>query len=79
MAGGAIYHADWGPDRPIRWAEVPGCIGVFDADGRLVGEAHPAAIGEGGLALWRLVVRKAEIPGRFVLRGRRFERAGDVL
>ena len=74
------YVTNCGPtDRVARYGERPFAIGVLDPDGGNVGLpigiAYPTGWGDRGAALWRLVVNKVELPGRYVLDRQRFELA----
>jgi hypothetical protein len=59
---------------PVRYGQVPGSIGVLDSPD------HPMPIGMAccigwdlaGLAVWRLTVNDADVPGRWIIVGREF-------
>jgi hypothetical protein len=71
----ARYFANIGPAKgPVRYRDVPCAIGILDAPD------HPMPIGmalgvgwnPGGLAVWRLTVRGADVRGWWVIIDRRF-------
>jgi hypothetical protein len=59
---------------PVRYGQLPGSIGVLDSPD------HPMPIGiascigwdRAGLAVWRLTVHDAEVPGRWLIVDREF-------
>jgi hypothetical protein len=59
---------------PIRYGQLPSSIGVLDAPDHLmpIGTAYEAGWTESGLAIWRLTVRGADLPGRWVIVDREF-------
>jgi hypothetical protein len=78
----ATYWTNIGPTRGP-WlhkdAELVGAIGVLRAPGdhNPIGMALGAGISDDGVALWRLTVRGAELPGLFVVIDRPFWPAGS--
>lgn len=73
------YFATWGPkDGPIRASSNPPTMGVQadpDAPGLPVGTAFGAGFAphkRGAVALFRLVIRKVELPDPYVCASRRF-------
>jgi hypothetical protein len=59
---------------PIRYRQVPDAIGVLEAPDHPMPIGRAFAVGwtDGGLAVWRLTVRGAEVPGRWVIIDREF-------
>ncbi len=73
------YFANIGPTRgPVRFGNFPYAIGVLESRGNNmpVGMAFEAGRTDGGLAVWRLVVDGAEVPGLFVIVDREFRPVG---
>jgi hypothetical protein len=73
------FYSNWGPsDGPIRYRDGPPAIGVLtdlDAPPMPIGIAFAVgwvADDRGPVALFRLEVRKHDLPGRYVCVGRRF-------
>jgi len=62
---------------PVRYGDVPGSIGVLEPPDQFmpVGEAHGVTWNQAGLAVWRLILGKAEVPGRWVIIDRQFRQA----
>jgi hypothetical protein len=59
---------------PVRYGQLPGCIGVLEALDKPMPIGIASKIGrtEGGLAVWRLNIDGADVPGRWVIIDRRF-------
>jgi hypothetical protein len=59
---------------PVRYGQLPGSIGVVEALDKPMPIGMASAIGwtDGGLAVWRLKVHDADIPGPWVIIDRRF-------
>jgi hypothetical protein len=59
---------------PVRYGQLPGSIGVLEALNKPmpIGIAFEAGWIEGGLAVWRLTVEGADVPGRWVIIDGRF-------
>jgi hypothetical protein len=59
---------------PVRYGQLPGSIGVLEALDKPmpIGMASQTGRTEGGLAVWRLHVHGADVPGRWVIIDRRF-------
>jgi hypothetical protein len=59
---------------PVRYRQVPDAIGVLEAldQPMPIGMASEIGRTEGGLAVWRLTVRGADVPGRWVIIDREF-------
>jgi hypothetical protein len=73
------YYADAGPALGlVMYGETRATIGVLEAPGDAspVGLACCAGWDAGGLAVWRLVVRGAELRGRWIIVDREFRPAG---
>jgi hypothetical protein len=76
----AYYFADSGPKSgPILYRHGHGAIGVPEARDvhTPIGMALEAGWGEGGVALWKLIVRGVEVPGRWIVVGREFRPAQE--
>ena len=60
--------------RPIRYGQIPGSIGVLDAPDHPmpIGMANCKGWNPDGLAVWRLTVHGADVPGRWVIIDGRF-------
>jgi hypothetical protein len=72
--GMATYFTNCGPESgPILDRDFPFAIGVL-AEGELmpVGMALGAGRTEDGLAIWRLTVHDADLPGRWIIVDREF-------
>jgi hypothetical protein len=65
------YFATTDIPRGIRYDQIPSLIGVIEAprESAPVGMASLLGQTENGLALWRVQVRGADLPGRWVLVG----------
>jgi len=80
------YHATWGPTTgPILWRDCGHALGVVLDPSKPPmpdGTAFPVGMldddGRGALAVFRLTMGKAEIPGRWVCIGREFVPVDDV-
>jgi hypothetical protein len=59
---------------PVRYGQLPGSIGVLEALDQPMPIGMASAIGrtEGGLAVLRLTVHDAEVPGRWIIVDREF-------
>ena len=59
---------------PVRYGQLPGSIGVLEALDKSMPIGIASEIGRtaDGLAVWRLTVHGAEVPGRWVIIDRRF-------
>jgi hypothetical protein len=59
---------------PVRCGQVPGSIGVLDAPDKPmpIGMANCTGWDPAGLAVWRLTVEGADVPGRWVIVDREF-------
>jgi hypothetical protein len=69
------YYTDSGPrSRPLRYPDAPAAIGVLESrtDRFPVGIARVAGWDEDGVALWKLTVLEAELPGRWIVVDREF-------
>jgi hypothetical protein len=64
------YFAHISGAGPVRYGQVPGSIGVLDAPDKPmpIGMAN-CCIGwdSAGLAVWRLTVEGADVPGRWII------------
>jgi hypothetical protein len=60
------YFTNVGVSGPVRYGQLPGSIGVLEAPDQPmpIGIAFEAGRTEGGLAVWRLRVHGADVPGR---------------
>ena len=69
------YFADMIAARPNHSGQVPGAVGVLDAPDHPmpIGMANCTGLDSAGLAVWRLTVEDADVPGRWVIVDRRFE------
>jgi hypothetical protein len=58
----------------VRYGQVPGSIGVLDAPDKPmpIGMANCAGWDPARLAVWRLTVEGADVPGRWVIVNREF-------
>jgi hypothetical protein len=77
-----MYFTDAGPKSgPLLAPHDPAALAVLRAPGDRspIGSAVLAGSTDGGIALWKLTVRGAEIPGRWIVLGREFrpQRSGD--
>ncbi len=62
------YFTNIGPKSGlVRYGDFPFAIGVLGSRGNNmpIGMAFEAGRTDGGLAIWRLIVDGAEVPGRF--------------
>jgi hypothetical protein len=69
------YYTDAGPEAgPILWHDDHTVIGVLESpdDPGPIGMAAAVARAEDGVALWKLAVRGAVVPGRWIVVGREF-------
>jgi hypothetical protein len=68
------YFTNISATGPVRYNQVPFSIGVLEAPDKPmpIGMASPVGRTEGGLAVWRLVIRGADVPGRWILVDREF-------
>ena len=69
------YFTNVGPDRgPVLAGTVPGAIDVLEAPDQPipVGLALRAGRDAAGIAVWRLVVHNATVPGRWIVVDREF-------
>jgi hypothetical protein len=59
---------------PVRSGQLPGSIGVLESldDKMPIGIANCVGRDPAGLAVWRLTVRKVELPGQWIIVGREF-------
>jgi hypothetical protein len=59
---------------PVRYDQIPGSIGVLEAPDKPmpVGMANCTGWDPAGLAVWRLTVEGAEVPGWWVIVDREF-------
>ena len=69
-----VYFAHISQKGPVKYAQVPGSIGVLEALDQFmpIGEASCTTWNENGLAVWTLRIGKQEIPGRWVIVDRMF-------
>ena len=70
-----VYYASIGPPRgPALYRDTPPTTGVLESpsDAEEVGTATEAGWTENGVALWRLIVDGAALPGRWAIEGRQF-------
>jgi hypothetical protein len=60
---------------PVRYGQIPGSIGVLEAPDHAmpIGMANRTGWNPDGLAVWRLTVHGAEVPGRWVIIDRVFQ------
>jgi hypothetical protein len=65
----------------VRYKQLPWTIGAADRPGYImpVGQAHQVGKTADGLALWRLTVHGAEVPGRFIVVDGRFVLVDDAV
>jgi len=63
------YYACTDQTGAVRIGEIPHTIEVFARFGDPVRIGHALSVGthKNGAELWRLTVRKVEVPGRFIL------------
>jgi hypothetical protein len=59
---------------PVRYGQLPGSIGVLEMPDKPmpIGIASCIEWDRAGLAVWRLTVHDAEVPGRWVIVDREF-------
>jgi hypothetical protein len=72
------YRTVVGPDHgPALYRDVPGHVGILGDSGEPepIGTALCVGQDKAGVALWRLIVGDAALPGRWVLIDRRFRPA----
>jgi hypothetical protein len=72
------YFTNAGPEQgPVRYRKLPSAIGVLEAPDRHmpIGMAFEIGRTADGLAVWRLVIHDADIPGRWVIVDREFRPA----
>jgi hypothetical protein len=75
-----LFYANVGPAHGLlMYRDVPGAIGVVQAPDKPmpIGTALWTGRHPSGVALWRLTVRDAELPGRWFLFDRHFESAEE--
>ena len=75
------WFANAGPDEgPALYRDVPASIGVLKGPGdpEPIGTALCVGRDDQGLALWRLVIQEAVVPGRWILIDREFSPAEPV-
>ncbi len=75
------YYTNVGPLRgPVRSGEYPFAIAVLDSRHSIspVGMAFGVGRTDDSLAVWRLTVDGAEVPGRFVIVDREFRPVGSA-
>jgi hypothetical protein len=68
------YFAHINAAGPVRYGQVPGPIGVLDSPGHLmpIGMANCTGWDRAALAVWRLTVDDADVPGRWIIGDREF-------
>jgi hypothetical protein len=68
------YFAHISGAGPVRYGQVPGSIGVLDWPDQPmpIGMANGTGWGPAGLAVWRLTVEGANVPGRWMIVDREF-------
>jgi hypothetical protein len=68
------YFAHINSTGPVRYGQVPGSIAVLDAPDKpmTVGMANCTGWDPAGLAVWRLTVEGADVPGQWVIVDREF-------
>ncbi|HZW33454.1 MAG TPA: hypothetical protein VFF52_22235 [Isosphaeraceae bacterium] len=68
------YFAHISAAGPVRYGPVPGSIGVLDSPDHPmpIGMANCTGWDRAGLAVWRLTVEGADVPGRWVIVDREF-------
>ena len=72
------YLADVGPaEGPALYREVPASIGILKArdDREPIGTGMCIGWNDQGIALWRLIIQEAVIPGRWLILDREFRPA----
>jgi hypothetical protein len=64
---------------PVRYRQVPDAIGVLEAldQPKPIGRAFEVGWTDGGLAVGRLTVRGADVPGRWAIIDREFRLAEE--
>ena len=69
------YFAHISAAGPVRYRQVPGAIGVLDdpKNSMPIGMAMCKGWDRDGLAVWRLTVRGADVPGRWIIVDREFQ------
>jgi hypothetical protein len=73
------YYANVGPDRgPVLRGTVPVTIDVLEAPDKPMPIGQALCIGrdDAGIAVWRLVVHDAMVPGRWLVVDREFRPVG---
>jgi hypothetical protein len=68
------YHTSVSKAGPVRYGQVPGSLGVLEAPDKPmpIGMANCVGWYQSGLAVWRLTVHGADVPGNWVIIDRRF-------
>jgi hypothetical protein len=68
------YFAHISATGPVRYGQVPGSIGVLDSPDKPmpIGMANCTGWDADGLAVWRLTVEGADVPGRWIIVDREF-------
>jgi hypothetical protein len=68
------YFAHIRATGPVRYGQFPFSIGVLEAPDKLmpIGMAFGVGRTDDGMAVWRLTVHGADVPGRWVIVDRRF-------
>jgi hypothetical protein len=63
---------------PVRYGQLPGSIGVLeDPDKPMpIGMANCTGWDPAGLAVWKLTVHDADVPGRWIIVDREFRPVG---
>ena len=69
------YFARISAAGPVRYGKVPGSIGVLEDPGKPmpIGMANCTGRDPAGLAVWRLTVHDADMPGRWIIVDREFQ------
>jgi hypothetical protein len=83
MDDSAVYYrSNYGPlDGPLRAVDVSHCLGVLDHEGKALigiafnGQSIPDP--RGAIAIFRLAIGKAELPGRYKVDRQRFIRVDE--
>jgi hypothetical protein len=68
------YYAYISTAAPVQYRQLPDSIGVLEAPDQPmpIGIANCEGRNTAGLAVWRLTVRKVELPGRWIIVDREF-------
>jgi hypothetical protein len=68
------YFTNASASGPVRYGQLPGSIGVLEALDKPMPIRIASCIGwdRAGLAVWRLAIRGADLPGRWIIVDRVF-------